>query len=208
MRERYMRLGEEGLIEEGRVQTKTAKRDGGSEGATTRDRGIGVNVTSMLKVCLGSRGKIVKTTNVAPNWTPVVASRQSPCKRPAVKDAAVAATVNNIISFVRPIHGAICTQIRQVSGMSKAINERRTSLMRSRVEGMGRGGLMVMGVGGSARRGMVGRRAISCRANGGGGRGIWSEPGKFGLKMGHPRAVGVGGRAGKGRPGRGMVRKV
>ena len=206
-----MSLGEEGLIEECRVQTKTAKRDGGSEGATTRDRGIGVNVTSMLKVCLGSRGKIVKTTNVAPNGTPVVASRQSPCKRPAVKDAAVAAMVNNIISFVRPIHGAICTQIlRQVSGMSKAINKRRTSLLRSRVEGMGRGGgLMVMGVGGSARRGMVGRRAISCRANGGGGgRGIWSEPGKFGLKMGHPRAVGVGGRAGKGRPGRGMVRKV
>jgi hypothetical protein len=76
----------------------------------------------MLKVCLGSRRKIVETTNVALNRTPVVASSQCPCKRPALKDAAVAAMVNNIISFVRPIHGAICTQIRQVSGMSKAIN--------------------------------------------------------------------------------------
>jgi hypothetical protein len=36
MRERYMRLGEEGLIEECRVQTKTAKRDGGSKGAQPR----------------------------------------------------------------------------------------------------------------------------------------------------------------------------
>ena len=97
MRERYMRLGEGGLIEECRVQTKTAKRDEGSKRATTRDRGIGVNVTSMLKVCLGSRRKFVKTTNVAPNWTPVVASNQCPCKRPAVKDSAVAAMVDNII---------------------------------------------------------------------------------------------------------------
>ena len=45
-----------------------------------------------------------------------------PCKRPAAKDTAVAAMINNIIPFIRAIHGAICNQISQVLGMSEDIN--------------------------------------------------------------------------------------
>ena len=158
---------------------ESTKGEGRREWATPRNGGVGVDVPGTMKVSLGGLGIGAKATNLATEGTPMVTCSEGPCEGPAVKDAAMAAPIHDVIALKGPLGRAVGALVILLEWVGKTVNQGRKTTV---CWGLRREfNWVVVRVWGWTGRGVVSRRAEGGRPNRGCRLSEWSHPGELGL---------------------------
>ena len=143
---------------------ESTKGEGRREWATPRNGGVGVDVPGMMKVSLGGLGIGAKATNLATKGAPMVTCSEGPCEGPAVKDAAMAAPIHDVIALKGPLGRAVSALVMVLlEWVGKTVHQGRKTTV---CWGLRREfNWVVVRVWGWTGRGVVSRRAEGGRPN-------------------------------------------